>query len=255
MVNLCPPIPGRADYLHYVADLLAVSNEGDIPTGSRLKGLDIGVGASCIYPIIGTIEYGWKFIGSDINPKSIASSQNIVLANSSLKNKIECRLQRNENAFFKGILKSEEYIDFSVCNPPFHTSAEEAQKGTQRKLQNLSGKHSAKMELNFAGVQKELVYKGGEFAFICQMIQESKQFEKQCFWFTTLVAKEIHLKGIYKALEKIGAQQVQTIPMGTGNKTSRIIAWTFLTEVEQKQWKTDRWRDKNIKRNNITLFP
>jgi 23S rRNA (adenine1618-N6)-methyltransferase len=29
---LCPPIPGRADYIHYIADLLAESNNGIIPS-------------------------------------------------------------------------------------------------------------------------------------------------------------------------------------------------------------------------------
>ena len=40
---LCPPIPGRADYIHYIADLLGESNNGKIPTGKKLKVLDIGV--------------------------------------------------------------------------------------------------------------------------------------------------------------------------------------------------------------------
>ena len=31
--NLCPPIPGRADYVHYLADLLAEDN-GKIPMGT-----------------------------------------------------------------------------------------------------------------------------------------------------------------------------------------------------------------------------
>ena len=50
---LCPPIPGRADYIHYLADLLASSNNGIIPEGETVVGLDIGIGANCIYPIIG----------------------------------------------------------------------------------------------------------------------------------------------------------------------------------------------------------
>jgi len=90
--NLCPPIPGRADYIHQIADVLAENNFDTIPRGDKITCLDIGVGASCIYPIIGVTEYGWKFIGSDIDPKSIESAKNIVNSNSSLKDKIECRL-------------------------------------------------------------------------------------------------------------------------------------------------------------------
>ena len=50
---LCPPIPGRADYLHNLADLLASDNDGQIPHGEKVRALDIGVGANCIYPLIG----------------------------------------------------------------------------------------------------------------------------------------------------------------------------------------------------------
>ena len=50
---LCPPIPGRADYIHHIADLLCRCNFGKIPTGDKIKCMDVGVGANCIYPIIG----------------------------------------------------------------------------------------------------------------------------------------------------------------------------------------------------------
>ena len=131
--NLCPPIPGRADYVHYMADLLSENNFSTIPIGDKITCVDIGVGASCIYPIIGVAEYNWKFICSDIDPKSIASAQNIIHANSMLKNKIECRLQQNPSNIFYGVIGREEKIDISVCNPPFHSSVEDAQKEHKEK--------------------------------------------------------------------------------------------------------------------------
>lgn len=240
--NLCPPIPGRADYLHYIADVLCQSNFGKIPTSGSVKGLDVGTGASCIYPIIGVAEYGWTFIGSDIASQSIASAQNIVTSNAVLNDKIECRLQKNPKAIFKGILDRDEKVDFTMCNPPFHTSAEEAQKGTQRKVQNLSGKKTASPALNFAGVSNELIYPGGELAFIQQMIQESRYFAGNCFWFSTLVSKSSNLKRIEQILQDAGVEQNKTISVGTGNKTSRIVAWSFLSKAEQKEWRETRWR-------------
>lgn len=236
--NLCPPIPGRADYLHQIADILAENNFGKIPTGDKITCLDIGLGASCIYPIIGVTEYGWRFIGSDIDPKSIASARQIVNANSILKDKVECRLQNDPSAIFNGILGKEEKIAFVLCNPPFHASIADAQKGSRRKIKNLTGKKVKTPELNFAGIRNELVCDGGAFQFIQNMIRESKAFAKNCYWFSTLVAKQAHLKGIYKSLEKIGAVQVKTIPMGTGNKSSRIVAWSFLSKEEQQAWRT-----------------
>jgi 23S rRNA (adenine1618-N6)-methyltransferase len=240
--NLCPPIPGRADYIHYMADLLAENNFGTIPTGDKIKCLDIGMGASCIYPIIGVTEYGWNFIGSDINPTSIASAQQIVNANASLTGKIECRLQKKSKDIFTGIITKEDKIECSVCNPPFHASAEEAQQGSLRKIRNLSGKKIKTPELNFAGISNELIYEGGEYKFIQNMIRESEKFSKNCFWFSTLVSKQANLKRIQTLLENTEVNQIKTIPMGTGNKSSRIVAWTFLSKEERKEWRETRWK-------------
>ncbi len=245
--NLCPPIPGRADYIHHIADLLAESNFGRIPDGDNITCFDIGVGANCIYPIIGVTEYDWKFIGSDIDPKSITSAQHIVNANPSLKDKIEFRLQKDPKDIFYGIIDRGDKIDVSICNPPFHASIEDAQKGTQRKIKNLSGKKEKRPTLNFGGIGNELVCEGGEYKFITTMVGESKKFSKNCYWFSTLVSKQSNLKGIYKSLKKFEASQVKTIPMGTGNKSSRIVAWTFLSALEQKEWRTAKWKTKSSK--------
>lgn len=239
--NLCPPIPGRADYMHYIADLLCESNFGRNPTGTKITCLDIGVGASGIYPIIGVTEYGWNFIGADVDPQSIASVRNIINANLQLNGKVECRLQDNPRHLFNGIIKDEEKIDVTVCNPPFHASIEEAQNGTRRKVKNLTGKKDKVPQLNFSGNRNELIYNGGEHAFLITMLFESKRKAKNCYWFTTLVSKQSNLKSIYKQLEKLEATQTKTIAMGTGNKIVRIVAWTFLTKEEQKIWRTTRW--------------
>ena len=240
--NLCPPIPGRADYIHHMADLLSEHNFGRIPIGDVITCLDVGIGASCIYPIIGVREYGWKFIGSDIDPKSITSAEDIVLANPTIKGKVTCRLQKNSKNIFQNIISKEDKIDITICNPPFHASMEDAQKGTRRKIKNLTGKNVKKPALNFAGISNELIYEGGENRFIHNMISESKKYAKNCYWFSTLVSKQSNLKGIYKSLENIEANQIKKIPMGTGNKSSRIVAWTFLSKKEQKEWKATRWK-------------
>lgn len=240
--NLVPPIPGRADYIHYMADLLKESNFGRMPEGSKIKCIDVGTGANCIYPIIGVIEYDWNFIATDVNADSLASAQNIVDNNPLLKGKVECRLQNNPKLFLDGVINAGEKADVTVCNPPFHSSAEDAQSGTRRKVQNLSGKRIKSPELNFAGISNELIYDGGEHQFIHNLIADSKRFSKDCYWFSSLVSKQSNLKGIYKALDDFKASGVKTIEMGTGNKSTRIVAWTFLTKEEQKEWRETRWK-------------
>ena len=240
--NLCPPIPGRADYIHYLADLISEYNFGRIPEGSKIKCLDIGTGASCIYPIIGVTEYDWRFISTDIDLKSIDSAKKIINSNPSLKSKIECRVQKNITSIFNGILNTSEFIDITICNPPFHESIESALKENQRKVKNLSGKINNETIRNFSGNLNELVYEGGELNFISTIIRESKIFAKNCFWFTTLVAKQANLKDIYKLLNKENATEVKTIKMGTGNKVSRIVVWTFLSKEQQNEWREKRWK-------------
>lgn len=235
---LCPPIPGRADYIHYVADLLAASNEGVVRKGKKVKVLDIGVGANCVYPIIGHQEYGWGFVGTDIDEEAIASAQNIIDHNKQLKGAIELRLQKHRADIFVFAIKPGERFDLTICNPPFHASIKEAAEGSRRKWDNLGLKPSKEKApvLNFGGQNAELWYPGGEAAFLKQMATQSTRFAKQCLWFTTLVSKKENLRVLYNALQKAGAAEVQTINMSQGQKVSRIMAWTFLSPEERGQW-------------------
>lgn len=233
---LCPPIPGRVDYIHYLADLLAKSNSDIIPKGNSIKALDVGVGANCIYPIVGNRSYGWEFIGSDIDAVSIKNAQDIVDLNHSLKNKIELRTQSSKEYIFTNIIKKNDKIDFTMCNPPFHKSKKEAKEGTKRKLLNLSKGKNKKVSLNFGGQHNELWCEGGEVEFISKMIHESKSYKDNCLWFTSLVSKKENLEAIYKELKKQQPKQVKTIEMTQGQKQTRFVAWTYYTKEEQKNW-------------------
>lgn len=216
--NLCPPIPGRADYIHHVADLIG---------GRKARCLDIGVGANCIYPIIGNAEYNWQFVGTEINRTSLENAKKIIQNNPSLTQEVELRLQNRETAIFEGVVSRNEYFDISICNPPFHSSAEEAQKGTLRKISNLKGRKITKPSLNFGGISHELWCDGGELQFILSMIDESKEYRKNFGWFTVLVSKEENLQKFYNSLRKLDIKEYRTINMQHGNKSSRILAWRF----------------------------
>ena len=224
---LCPPIPGRADYLHYLADILAETNNGIIPIGKNIKCLDVGVGANAIYPIIGHCSYGWSFVGSDIDPVSVKAANAILGFNEVLKDGIEIRLQTNKNHFFDGIIKPNEKFDLTMCNPPFYTSAADAAEQNLRKTNNLSGKKQDIPKLNFGGNSNELWCEGGELKFIISMIRESVKFSENCKCFTSLVSKKEHLDRIYKELEKVKVSQFKTVEMAQGQKISRLVAWRF----------------------------
>lgn len=238
---LCPPIPGRVDYIHYIADVLSSSNGGIIPKGKAVNVFDIGVGSNCIYPLLGHQEYGWQFIGSEIDPIALKVAKQIVESNS-LSNYIDIRHQINASFIFNGIIKPTELIDITLCNPPFHSSAAEANAGSQKKWKNLGHKKTEKPVLNFGGQTSELWCKGGEVAFISKMIEESANIKQQCLWFTSLVSKSENLPAIYSVLKKVGTISIKTINMSQGNKISRLVAWTFLSETQHIQWSLKRWK-------------
>jgi len=232
---LIPPIPGRADYVHYIADLLSKSYNKEIPKGKNIKVLDIGSGASCIYPIIGNHEYGWSYVASEIDKTAFDAATRIINKNN-LAGKIDLRFQKEKDSIFKGIINKGELFDISTCNPPFHSSLAEAQKASKRKVRNLTNKKVKEVISNFGGQSNELWCEGGERRFIEDIIRQSRNYANSVLWFTTLVSKQSTLRSVNLALKKARVYKSLTIEMGQGNKSSRIVAWTFLNPEKQKQF-------------------
>lgn len=220
---LCPPIPGRADYIHAVADLLAESNQQTIPTGADVRVLDIGVGANLIYPLLGHAEYDWSFVGTDIDKAALAAAQKTCSANQ-LDASIVLRHQPLAEQIFAQIVQKNEYFNASICNPPFFSSAQQAQQQNARKWKNLGKKTTQR---NFGGQSNELWCEGGELAFISRMIEQSVAVQKQVGWFTTLVSREAILPMLKQQLNQQGIRHHRIMDMAQGQKKSRLLAWRF----------------------------
>ncbi len=244
---LCPPIPGRADYLHAVADLLASCNKKHIPTGSAVRVLDIGTGANLVYPLIGQAEYGWRFLGVDIDEAALDNAQRILGKNPALTADIELRHQPVWDNIFVGLLRAGECFDLSICNPPFHNSPDEVLAVSQRKWNNL-GKPGAQKgqiqpRLNFGGGGTELWCNGGERAFVKSMIEQSASIPKRVLWFTSLLSKAENLPHIEAALKKARVIDSRILPMAQGQKQSRLVCWTFCANGEREKWRRERWQE------------
>lgn len=246
---LCPPVPGRADYIHVLADLLSATNGGGLPPGAQIRVLDIGTGANCIYPLLGHASYGWHFVASDLSATSLENAARILAANPAITHAITLRQQSRQNAIFSGIIGEQEQFDLTLCNPPFHSSAEEASATARRKVDNLgrgkvqTGKPSGKPPvLNFGGQANELWCPGGELAFIRQMMQESQHFASHCCWFSSLVSRREHLPALQAELKRLGVTRSQVITMAQGQKQSRMLAWSFLDDARLHDWCQRRWR-------------
>lgn len=231
--GLCPAIPGRADYIHHLADLLAEGDPSDIPRGPAIRVLDIGVGASCVYPLIGNSEYGWNFVGADVDLESIAWARKLIAQQPGAREFVEIRHQPVRRNIFAGVVRPADQFHASMCNPPFHASAAHAAAATIRKTKNLGTGAASRLRRNFGGKATELWCEGGEAAFVHQMIAESARYPTLCGWFTTLVSKRGNLAAIYRALASVKAIDVRTIAMGQGQKQSRIVAWTFMNFADR----------------------
>ena len=236
---LCPPVPGRLDYLLYLADLLQQSHQGKKLKSAKLRVLDIGCGANLIYPLLAVKTFGWQVLASDINAAALEHAQSLIVAHQ-LDHKIKLRQQDAAEHIFDHLLKPGEYLDATLCNPPFHQSAEAASTGSERKRHNLGLANDA-AALNFAGQDHELWCPGGELAFIKRMIEQSKAVASQVFWFSCLVSKQEHVVLLQAELKKAGVVEQQLVNMAQGNKQSRFIAWTFLSNAQQQLWRQHRW--------------
>ncbi|KAF5951541.1 hypothetical protein HYC85_009485 [Camellia sinensis] len=65
--QLCPTVPNRSNYIHWIEDLLSsdiLTNTNADGHGDIVRGFDIGTGANCIYPLLGASLLGWSFVGS-----------------------------------------------------------------------------------------------------------------------------------------------------------------------------------------------
>lgn len=225
---LCPAVPGRADHVHAVADLLK-DEEGAAGSSESITALDIGVGASCIYPIIGRHEYGWRFVATDADQNALESARSIAAANPGLSGAVEFRLAADPADILNNVLRPGDRFDLTLCNPPFYGSKEEAEAANLRKRRGLASLARGPIVAarNFGGRSMELWCDGGERGFIRRMIEQSALVRDQCRWFTTLVSKKGALQSTERALARIEATQVRILPIRHGHKTSRILAWTF----------------------------
>ena len=248
---LPPPVPGRADYLHRMADLI-YSPKGADPAKPKdqqqVRLLDIGSGASGIYCLLAASIYGWECVGSEINHESLVSARRISEANSGLTKLISFREQLGTQ-IFSGVVNTSEYFDLTVCNPPFHASLEEAIRASQSKRAGLAlsqhqnglgdtdADHSNAAETsranpnqapaNFGGQHSELWIQGGELGFLTQMINESTDFAAQVGWFSSLVSKAENVGPLKTHMREVGATEVVELPMAQGNKITRVLAWRF----------------------------
>ncbi|EFJ19446.1 hypothetical protein SELMODRAFT_110877 [Selaginella moellendorffii] len=218
--QLCPAVTNRANYIHWIEDLLQGFPAPGKNAEGGVLGLDIGTGASAIYPLLGASLRGWKFVATDVTSVALEWGRRNIAANPHLMELIEVRSaaknggedEEENHRLLVGVVKDEEIFDFSMCNPPFFESMEEAGMNPRTAC---------------GGTPEEMVCAGGEAGFVSRLIRESVELGTKIHWYTSMVGKKSSLKALKAEIRGCGATMVKTTEFVQG-KTSRWgLAWSF----------------------------
>lgn len=246
--QLIPPVPGRANYIAWLADLLALSS----PPG-QVVGLDIGCGANLIYPLLGAAQHGWRFVGADITDVANAGAHANLAANPHLAPLIEVRDVREQpadaangtaaaavaadsgrmqgpaasnaampdgsdafpNSVLRPAMRPGERFAFCMTNPPFFESIEQAGLNPQ----------TAHM-----GTAEEMVCPGGEAAFVGAMVADSLLLRDRIHWYTAMLGRKASLKALRTALYRHRPTALRTTEFAQGRTSRWGLAWSFAVD-------------------------
>uniref|UniRef100_A0AAV1TYH4 U6 small nuclear RNA (adenine-(43)-N(6))-methyltransferase n=1 Tax=Peronospora matthiolae TaxID=2874970 RepID=A0AAV1TYH4_9STRA len=226
--RLCPPLPNRLNYLHWIEDLLRqadwskfVGQEQDLKTTAVneeiVSGIDVGTGANCIYALLGATMNKWRFIATEIDAESFACAKENVS-----RNHLEAFItvkRTHTNRLLAEPLEGEPLghkFHFVMCNPPFFDNMDEADTNP---------------ESSCMGSTNEMVFPGGEVAFIGRMIADSKDLQNRVLWFTSMVGRKASLRKLLALLRETKVRSTRTTEFFQGRTKRWGIAWTFAEDV------------------------
>jgi len=221
--RLCPPIPNRLNYLLWIQDLLdtTIDSYTDIYEPKReVLGLDIGSGASCIYPLLGCAQRpNWRFAGTDIDDTSLQFARDNIRTNN-LQNRIKIIQTQPDGPLLPLDALRFENIDFSMCNPPFYSSKAEM-------LASAASKQRPPFTA-CTGSETEMVTSGGEVAFVSRIIEESITLCDRVQWYTSMLGKFSSLATLVQILREKRIDNYAVTEFVQGSKTRRWgIGWSF----------------------------
>ena len=210
--SLVPTLPSRLNYLLWIEDLLSL-----FPDCEEIVGIDIGAGASAVYPLVAAQHFNWSMMATE------ADNDNLIAARDNVeRNKLDHKvtLVKSEiNEIFKKLLKnnSEKVFDFSMCNPPFYTQ----------------GKHLS--DDQSVGSEAEMKTNGGEVAFVKTMMSESKDNPLRVRVYTVLLGHKSSLSPLKQHLTSMSVTSFVSTEFCQGKTMRWGLAWTFVPNIDLKQ--------------------
>lgn len=237
--HLCPTALSRTRYIRWIASLVQYCPSQQ----EQIVGIDVGTGASCVYPLLGKAIYNWNFIATDIDDESLASAAENVKQNCWTDSISVIRAARQDLSdggqstqsplfhILQGALdapstrKLQESsptfssAHFSMCNPPFFESVEDK---------------VPRQDTVCIATASELATSGGEVEFVKQMMYESAQLGERVSWYTTLLGKKSSLYPLVAYLKTLNPLDIQDTTFKQGRNTRWALAWTFSTSVKAR---------------------
>ena len=219
--RLCPPVPNRVNYIKWLNELLSLKLVSDSNDSKReqFTGLDIGVGASCVYPLLGHRICGWNYVGTEIDRKYFEWAMRNVKRNGFEKH-VELRHVKEDDDLVSE--RDAEKVDFCMCNPPFFEDEDEVSPHPSRAC---------------SGSSNEMITKGGEVKFVSRIIENSLKLGTKLKWYTSMLGRKRSIKTLVRKLRSSNRVKEIVSSVFIQGQTRRWgLAWSF-HEVEDSDTK------------------
>ncbi|OCH87590.1 hypothetical protein OBBRIDRAFT_820559 [Obba rivulosa] len=236
--RLCPPVPNRLNYILWLQDVMEwVCLAEPSAAGRTVRGIDIGTGASAIYPLLGCRSCpSWTFVVTDVDPKSLEFARLNVRENG-LDDRI-CVIQSDpsgvilapltddahsggspDHEHLVAMTSTSEKYDFTMCNPPFYSSHEDIAKSAEAKERGPNAVCT--------GADVEMITQGGEVAFVCQMVRESLKLGDRCRWYTSMLGKISSVIDVMALFRQQNITNYACTELVQGQTRRWVVAWSF----------------------------
>lgn len=221
--RLIPTVPLRLNYIHWVEDLIG---HQDADKRVLRRGIDIGTGASCIYPLLGSTLNGWYFLATEVDDMCFNYAKKNVEQNN-LSDLIKVVKVPQKTLLMDALKEESEIIyDFCMCNPPFFANQLEA-KGVNSR----NPRRPPPSSVNTGGIT-EIMAEGGELEFVKRIIHDSLQLKKRLRWYSCMLGKKCSLAPLKEELKIQGVPKVTHTEFCQGRTMRWALAWSFYDDVQ-----------------------
>lgn len=227
--RLIPAVPQRLNYVCWVEDLIKLV-EQQIPE-LNITGLDIGTGASCIFPILCCHRNpSWSFVGVEPDEKSYKSAYDNVERNF-MQDKIRVVKITTDDQLSDILSLACQPLTFIMCNPPFF---EEGYGVTMELDSDLNKGSRPKSDANCSN-EIESITSGGEIAFVGYLIEQSMNFKEDVIIYSSMLGKKqslMHFKQTFASLQTNENLSWTWAELCQGKTIRYAIAWTFKPGID-----------------------